>query len=248
MYGWRARIGNISPTVCAEIFPYEFYRVAPEGVTLVTTNLAIRDARESSEVETSWERFNTAIQNLTETRVDYITLSGAPLVLAKGVDRYRQMLADLRRRSPVPASTSPQSFADGLKHLGAARIAVATSFIPAHNELVKAFLASEGFEVLGIEGLNTGLKSIEKATLSPLQVYQHVRSVGRKYPICEAVLITSAAWPTLTVIQALEDDIGKPVVSSAVGQIWAPLYELGIRAQIDNYGTLLRRVSGERGR
>jgi hypothetical protein len=51
MYGWRARIGNISPTACAEILPYEFYRVAPEGVTFVTTNLVIRDARESSQVE-----------------------------------------------------------------------------------------------------------------------------------------------------------------------------------------------------
>jgi maleate cis-trans isomerase len=118
MYGWRARIGNISPTVCAEIFPYEFYRVAPEGVTLVTTNLVIRDARESSEVEVSWEKFNTAVENLTQTRVDYITLSGAPLVLANGVDRYREMLKDLRRHCPVPAGTSPQSFADGLKFWG----------------------------------------------------------------------------------------------------------------------------------
>ena len=50
MYGWRARIGNISPTACAEILPYEFYRVAPEGVTFVSTNLVIRDARESSQV------------------------------------------------------------------------------------------------------------------------------------------------------------------------------------------------------
>jgi hypothetical protein len=49
MYGWRARIGNISPTACAEILPYEFYRVAPEGVTFVSTNLVIRDARESSQ-------------------------------------------------------------------------------------------------------------------------------------------------------------------------------------------------------
>jgi len=248
MYGWRARIGNISPTVCAEIFPYEFYRVAPEGVTLVTTNLAIRDAREPNEVETSWEKFETAIDNLTQTRVDYITLSGAPLVLAKGVDRYREMLAELRRRSSVPAGTSPQSFADGLKWLGAGKLAVATSFIPAHNELVRAFLVSEGFDVVGIEGLNTGLKSIEKATLSPLQVYQHVKSVGRKYANCDAILITSAAWPTLTVIQALEDDIGKPVVSSAVGQIWAPLHELGLRTRIRHHGTLLRTLSGERGR
>src|ERR1043166_2600767 len=204
MYGWRARIGNISPTVCAEIFPYEFYRVAPEGGTLVTTNLVIRDARESGEVEASWEKFDNAVDNLIQTGVDYVTLSGAPLVLAKGVDRYREMLNALRRRCPVPAGTSPQSFADGLKHLGARKLAVATSFIPAHNELVRAFLTSEGFDVVGIDGLNTGLKSIEKATLSPVQVYQHVKIVGRKYPGCDAVLITSAAWSTLTVIQALE--------------------------------------------
>jgi maleate cis-trans isomerase len=96
--------------------------------------------------------------------------------------------------------------------------AVATSFVPAHNDLVKAFLISEGFDVLGIEGLNTGLKSIEKATLAPLQVYSMLKTSDENSN-CDAVLITSAAWPTLTVIQALEDDIGKPVISSAVGQI-----------------------------
>jgi hypothetical protein len=55
MYGWRARIGNISPTACSEILPYEFYRVAPEGVTFVTTNLVIRDARESSQVAADYQ-------------------------------------------------------------------------------------------------------------------------------------------------------------------------------------------------
>jgi hypothetical protein len=86
MYGWRARIGNISPTACSEILPYEFYRVAPEGVTFVSTNLVIRDARESSQVEASWKKFDTAFEDLLHTRVDHITLSGAPLVLANGVD------------------------------------------------------------------------------------------------------------------------------------------------------------------
>jgi maleate cis-trans isomerase len=133
-YGWRARIGNISPTACAEILSYEFYRVAPEGVTFVTTNLVIRDARESSQVEASWRRFDTAFEDLLHTRVDHITLSGA-------------------------------------------------------------------------------------------------------------VLITSSAWPTLTVIQALEDDLGKPVVSSSIGQIWWPLKELAIKAEIRGYGKLLGTLS-----
>ena len=91
-YGWRGRLGNISPTACTEIFPYEFYRVAPDGVTLVLSNLVIRDARESSQVEASWVGFADAIASLRATRVDHITLAGAPLVLAKGVERHRELL------------------------------------------------------------------------------------------------------------------------------------------------------------
>ena len=106
-YGWRGRLGNISPTACTEIFPYEFYRVAPDGVTLVLSNLAIRDARESSQVESSWLGFEDAIASLRATRVDHITLAGAPLVLAKGVERYRELLSWLRQQSPVPATAQP---------------------------------------------------------------------------------------------------------------------------------------------
>jgi arylmalonate decarboxylase len=244
MYGWRARIGNISPTAVAEIFPYEFYRVAPEGVTVVMANLVIRDARESSEVEASWARFDMAIDDLTQTHVDHLTLSGAPLVLAKGVERHRELLKYLSARAGVPVSTSPRSFADGLKHLGARKIAIATSFIPAHNELVRAFMVSEGFEVLGIESLDTGMTSIEKAMLSPSQVFRHVRNVGRKYPNADALLVTSSAWPVLTIIQALEDDLGKPVVSSSLGQIWDPLRTLGIKCKIDGFGALFRTLAG----
>ena len=244
MYGWRARIGNISPTAVAEIFPYEFYRVATEGTTVVMANLVIRDARESAEVEASWARFDTAVDDLTQTHVDHLTLSGAPLVLAKGVERHRQLLKYLRERAGVPVSTSPRSFADGLKHLGAVRLAVATSFIAAHNELVRAFLLAEGFDVLGIESLDTGMTSIEKAMLSPSQVFRHVRSAGRKYPNADAVLVTSSAWPVLSVIQALEDDLGRPVVSSSLGQIWDPLRTLGIKCKIDGYGALLRTLAG----
>jgi len=83
------------------------------------------------------------------------------------------------------------------------------------------------------------MTSIEKAMLSPHPVFEHVRNVGRRNPSCDAVLITSSAWPTLAVIQALEDDLGKPVVSSAMGQIWAPFRDLGIKADIRGYGKLL---------
>src|SRR5215471_1513091 len=115
MYGLRARIGNISPTACAEILPYEFYRVAPEGVTFVSTNLVIRDARESSQVEASWQKFDTAFEDLLHTRVDHITLSGAPLVLANGFERHRHLLQESRKRYPVTRWDKPAVFCRRVK-------------------------------------------------------------------------------------------------------------------------------------
>ena len=33
VYGYRARIGYTCPPVIAEVFPYEFYKVVPQGAT-----------------------------------------------------------------------------------------------------------------------------------------------------------------------------------------------------------------------
>jgi RsmE family RNA methyltransferase len=41
MYGYRARIGYTSPPAATEVFPYEFYLVAPKGVSLAISTLAI---------------------------------------------------------------------------------------------------------------------------------------------------------------------------------------------------------------
>jgi maleate cis-trans isomerase len=71
----------------------------------------------------------------------------------------------------------------------------------------QAFLASEGFDVLG-ESLDTGMTSLEKALLAPTRI-PPCASGREKICNLDAVLITSSARPTLTVIQALEDDLGR---------------------------------------
>jgi hypothetical protein len=52
IYGHRARIGYTSPPLVTEVFPYEFYRIAPPGVTLMITTLAIT-SRSMEEVDKS---------------------------------------------------------------------------------------------------------------------------------------------------------------------------------------------------
>src|SRR5262249_20266873 len=41
IYGHRARIGYPCPPLSAEVFPYEFYKLVPAGVTLVITTLTV---------------------------------------------------------------------------------------------------------------------------------------------------------------------------------------------------------------
>ena len=44
MFGWRRRIGYITPTVM-EVVAYDFYRFAPDGVGLVGVTCGIDDWR-----------------------------------------------------------------------------------------------------------------------------------------------------------------------------------------------------------
>jgi hypothetical protein len=54
IYGHRARIGYTSPPLTTEVFPYEFYKIVPAGVTLVVTTLAIV-VRSKGEVDQSYD-------------------------------------------------------------------------------------------------------------------------------------------------------------------------------------------------
>src|SRR5262245_21596100 len=48
IYGHRARIGYTCPPLSAEVFPYEFYKLVPAGVTLVITMLTVIDRSQSA--------------------------------------------------------------------------------------------------------------------------------------------------------------------------------------------------------
>ena len=70
------------------------------------------------------------------------------------------------------------------------------------------------------------------------EVYRHARSVDR--PEADAILISCTDFATLGVIPRLEDDLGKPVVTSNQATFWAALRAAGVDTRFDRYGELLR--------
>ncbi len=76
MYGYRARIGYTSPPLTTEVFPYEFYKIVPEGVTLVITTLAIV-VRSKSEVDQSYDISMKAAREMAAAGCDIVVLGGS---------------------------------------------------------------------------------------------------------------------------------------------------------------------------
>src|SRR5262245_6373883 len=78
IYGDRARIGYTSPPLTTEIFPYEFYKIVPAGVTLVLTTLAIV-VRSKDEVDRSYDISMKAAREMAAAGVDIVVLGGVPI-------------------------------------------------------------------------------------------------------------------------------------------------------------------------
>lgn len=72
------------------------------------------------------------------------------------------------------------------------------------------------------------------------RAYQLAREADT--PGAEAVLLSGTGLPTIDVLERLEHDLGKPVISSMQASLWQSLRLAGIREPIQGFGRLLREV------
>ena len=105
IYGHRARIGYASPPLLTEVFAYDFYRLAPVGVTLALTSLAILD-RNKDEVDRSYEISMRAARAMASSGVDLVVLGGVTINLSRGYANADRMLTDLSSDLGVKVTSS----------------------------------------------------------------------------------------------------------------------------------------------
>src|SRR5262249_58628852 len=72
------------------------------------------------------------------------------------------------------------------------------------------------------------------------RAYQLARQADA--PEADAVLLSGTGLPTVAVLETLERDLGKPVVSSNQASLWQALRIAGVRESIAGYGRLLREI------
>ncbi|HXG50336.1 MAG TPA: hypothetical protein VNN77_02900 [candidate division Zixibacteria bacterium] len=238
-YGWRAKIGKLNPTVIASTFVYEFYKVAPPGVMLLTRNLSVRDVRNPADLDASLAAVEEAVKELRRAGADLILGAGIPVLLSGGPQGPETVLKRLADLSGLPAITTLSSAIDAFHALGVKRLAIATAYgKPELGEKLAAYVRQRGFEVAGLSTVETGLASIEKPNLDFSYVYRYGKKVFREADRPDVLYLPSSSWPTVEYVEYLERDLGAPVISSALATLWNCFRVLGIHDPIRGYGRL----------
>jgi len=238
---WRARIGWIHPRVNSDIEVYDFYQAAPKDVVLVMTHLEVVDSARREEVEASLAVLERAVERLNMAGVDFILKIGSPLNLHYGNEGHRQIIERMRAVTKVAVTTSAQALAEAFHHLSARRILMISSWRSESKHLLenlKNFLSASGIEIAAVEGIGAQLQSIEKNKVTPGQIYRNAVEASQRHRDVDAIYIQSGTMATVGILETLENELGKPVVSSNSANIWGSFKPLNISVG-PGYGRLL---------
>jgi maleate isomerase len=238
MIGWRARLGFLvppgNPTVETEMIA-----MVPQGVSLHFHRMTARGATGSLEGQD--ERNRMMVDNLdgsTEllamVNPDVIVIAHTATSYYLGSEREIDLLARLQKSTGKHVITAFGSVLRALERLNVRRLALGTPYSPETTLEGKSVLEAHGFEVVNFADLK-GVTNIYDETAE--RAYGLARSIDRED--AEAVFLSGTGMPTIPVLELLEQDLGKPVISSASAMMWYALRLAGVRHPIPGYGRLL---------
>jgi len=121
-----------------------------------------------------------------------------------------------------------------LERLDVRRLALGAPYSRQTTLQGKAHLETHGLEVVNFANLQ-GVTNIYDETAE--RAYRLARMVDRED--AEAVFLSGTGMPTLPVLEMLEQDLRKSVISSASAMMWHALCLAGVRQPISGFGRLL---------
>jgi maleate isomerase len=222
----------------------EMMRLAPPGVTVHFTRMVAQG--EAGSHQGQEERNRSQIAHLDENVALIAMVKPDVIVMAHTASSYTlgqageaALVERLQRASGIPFITAFGSVLKALAHLGARRIALATPYGEEATQRSKAHLELHGIEVVSTGRLDN-VKNIYEET--PERAYALARRVD--VPAAQAVFMSGVGMPTIGVLERLEQDLGKPALSSASAMMWNALQVAGAHASIAGYGRLLQNKDG----
>jgi maleate isomerase len=231
--GWRGKIGLIFPATGGAP-DFEYHERAPEGVGIFIARLPF-EACTVDGLSRMGEFVEDAAALVAQAKVDLILFACTTGSLVKGPGYDKQLIARIEKRTGVPALTTSTAVVDAMNGLKMKRIAVATPYSVEVNEAERRFLEGSGFEVSTIRGLG----NTEPTAMGAVQYEVMYRLAKEVYSADDdGIFISCTGISVLDIIDKLEEDLQKPVVTSNQASLWGALRKLNIGTRLQGMGRL----------
>jgi maleate isomerase len=243
--GWRARFGVLTHEDLT-ITESEFWAMAPDGVSVHTARVPFHDYRTYSDPPGP----DNAVELLAGLPLQVIVYAFTAAGYLLGSRGEQALVARLEQHSRgirvlMPCFAAVAAF----RELAAGRIALFHPpwYTDDMDQKGTAYFRSQGFEVVqachftpAIEVPHPNLGS----EVSSAALYDWVRKHAPSH--LDGVFIAGNGWRTIAVIAALEEDLGRPVVTANQAALWYSLRLAGVGVQIEDYGQLFKRKLEQR--
>ena len=167
-----------------------------------------------------------------------VAMTGTGTTFIGGYGHDQVLIKKMRERNGnVPTTTTSTSVIDAFNKMGIRKVSVAMPYLEDVSRAAVKFVEDSGFKVVTAKWLNKTGRAIQE--LSKETLYHLAREVDD--PESEAVFISCTNLHTFEIIDKLECDLQKPVITSNQATIWNMLRLAGINDKIEGYGQLLSK-------
>jgi|SRR5579862_702919 len=228
------RIGLLVPS-SSSVQEWDIGRALPDDITLHVARMRLSNVDAESTLRIVQE-IETESQKLADVDVDVIIFPATAPSSRNGIGYDRELIKRITAASGKPATTASTALLEALRVLSAKQIVLGAPWSASVNQSVAAFIEANGVKVLAQEALGL-TRNLDIGLLDPQTAYD----VGRRVNAADAdaVLLACGNWSTFGIIDRLERDLGKPVLTTNQVSLWHALKMMGMRP-LDGLGVLLR--------
>ena len=231
--GARLRIGMIIPSVVFTSEP-QIQAMLPDDVQLHSTRIRFHGSSEAQlrQMVSNLDECAELIASALPQRILFHCTAATTLTADAG----KTISNRITELTGIPATSTGDALIAALKHLNAKKVVLITPYHQHVNDHEVEYLGHFGIDVVSEIGL--GLPGSEFPKIDPADWFK--LALSRKTDEADAYFISCAGARTTEVLEDLERDLGRPVVTSNNVVAWRCLRESGIQDRIEGFGALMR--------
>ena len=231
--GSQARVGLIVNSGQIVTEPL-YYRVAPKGVNFYASRILVKRGVLEDHADMEREAFRAGAE-LATARVNCIAYCCTMSGILQGIEGNNEFCIRMEKETGIPTTSTLSAILEGLQTLNLKRIVLISPYGEEEHIAEERFFQANGFHLLKSRSMK--LERTKVPLVTPIEIHRFCRENWDEK--ADGLLISCMNFNAMPCIGHLEEDLGKPVLSSHSATLWKVLRMVHVHEPIPGFGHLL---------